>query len=183
LKKMGLDAVELILRWEKAFDVQISNDEAFTLYTPKMAIDLICQKVGASEIDGGICPTIRAYYCIRQAFQTVVGLQRQQILLDSKLRDLLPKAQRQNIWKRVCSNIGIQNSPSFGFGVGMIFTPITIRDLVDWAVAHCPDRFISATERWTYYQVRSVVRATVRDIVGVINFKDEDDFIRDIGIS
>lgn len=179
---MGLDAVELILRWEEAFDVQISEDEAFTLYTPKMAIDLISQKVAASETDVGICPTIRAYHCIRQAFQTVVGLQRQQILLDSKLRDLLPKIQRQDTWKKVCSYIGMPKSPSFGFGIGIIFTP-TIRDLVDWSVAHYPANFLSANERWSYSQVRSVIRATIRDVIGVINFIDDDDFIQDIGIS
>lgn len=180
---MGLDAVELILGWEEAFGIQISDDEAFTLHTPKEAIDLISEKLCASEIDVGVCPTIRAFFCIRQAFQTVVGLQRQQILLDSKLRDLLPKSQRHNIWKKVCSYIGLPKSPSLSFGVGIIFSPITIRDLVDWSVARYPSHFISSNERWTYSQVRSVVRAKVRDVVGRIKFKDEDNFIRDIGIT
>ncbi|HEY9853989.1 MAG TPA: hypothetical protein V6D28_31270 [Leptolyngbyaceae cyanobacterium] len=180
---MGLDAVEMILGWEEAFGIQISDDEAFTLHTPKDAIDLISEKLGASEIAIGVCPTVRAYHSIRQAFQTVVGLQRKQILLNSKLRDIIPKSQRHNIWKKVFSYIGMPKSPSLSFGVGIIFSPISIRDLVDWSVARYPGHFISANERWTHSQVRSVVRATVRDVVGVINFKDEDDFIRNIGIS
>lgn len=178
---MGLDAIELILAWEEAFGVKISDREAFALQTPKMVVDLISQKVGASEDLVGICPTMRAYHRIRRAFQTVLGLQPQQIQLDSKLRSLLPKHQHQE-WDRLRDLIGVPSFPPLGFGVGVVFTPITIRDLVNWAIAHHPQYFLDSSERWTPFQVRCVVRSVVRDVLGVIDFRDDDAFIGRLGI-
>lgn len=180
---MGLDAVEMIMCWEDAFGIEITDKEAFALRTPKMAIALISAKIGAIDSGVGVCPGMRVYHRVRKAFQDVVGLHRHQIQIDSKLLNILPKKQRQKIWKDICSHLGLPKLPTFSFGVGVIFAPVTVRDLVDWTVACYPCHFISSDERWTGSQVRSVVRASIRDIVGVSDFKDDDDFIRDIGIS
>jgi hypothetical protein len=182
-RKMGLDAVELILGWEVAFNIDISDREAFALQTPKMAIDLISNKIGASNKTAGICPSMRAYHRIRSAFQEILGSPRQQIQLDSKLRELLPKKQRQEAWKNIFNYLGIPESPEFKFGRTTLFPPIAIRDLVDWAVARYPSHFLASDERWTYYQVRCVIRSVIRDIVGESDFNDNSDFLRDIGIS
>jgi hypothetical protein len=37
-------------------------------------------------------------------------------------------------------------------------------------------------ELWTLSEIRSVVRAVVTDVTGKNDFKDDDDFIRDIGV-
>ena len=178
---MGLDAVELILGWETAFDLEISDSEAFTLQTPQMAIDLISAKIGASQT-AGICPSMRAYHQIRTAFQEILGYQRQEIKLDSKLRELLPKKQRKEAWEIIFNFMGMPESPEFKFGTGTLFRPIAIRDLVDWAVARYPGHFITSDERWTHSQVRCIVRSVIRDVVGQSDFNDNSDFLRDIGI-
>lgn len=178
---MGLDALELILGWEDAFDVQLTDEEVFTIRTPKMAIDLITDKVGASSDHIGVCPTMRSYHRIRQALQSVVGLDRQQVRLDSKLRTLLPKNQRQEIWYQLCYQVGVP-FPSFGLGVGLLFPPVTVQDLVDWTVIHYPRHFVNPDEGWTRFQVRSVVRAVIRDVLGVTDFRDDSDFARELGV-
>ncbi|MGL5065257.1 MAG: hypothetical protein ACRC62_35250 [Microcoleus sp.] len=180
---MGLDAVELILGWETAFNIEISDSEAFALQTPKMAIDLIITKVGASREQVGICPSIRAYHQIRKAVIEVLGCPRQQIKLNSKLHDIFPKKQRQEAVKKIFDAVGMPESPKFNFGTGILFTPIAIRDLVDWAVARYPSHLIAPEERWTHSQVRCVVRAVIRDIIGESNFHDRSNFIKDIGLS
>jgi hypothetical protein len=180
---MGLDAIELILGWETAFGIEISDSEAFILQTPKSAIDLISTKVGASQETVGICPSIRAYHQLRTAFQESLGCQRKHLKLDSKLRNILPKKQRQEAWKNIFNLIGMPKYPEFNFGTGTLFSPIAIRDLVDWSVARYPGHFIAPDERWTHSQVRCVVRAVIRDIVGESDFNDNSDFYREIGIS
>jgi acyl carrier protein len=42
-----LDAVEIILAWEMAFDIELEYEVGERLSTDQMAIDLISAKVGA----------------------------------------------------------------------------------------------------------------------------------------
>jgi acyl carrier protein len=178
---MGLDTVEIVLGWERAFGLNLSDDEVITLRTPAMAIDLISLKLKASDDFAGVCLELRAYQRIRQAFCNVLKIPRQKIQLDTKLRELIPKNQRREVWQEICSHADLPEVPPFGFAVGFFFMPITIGDLVKWAVAHCPCNVIYTNERWTKLQVRSVVRAVISDVLGTEEFKDEDDFVRDIG--
>jgi hypothetical protein len=175
---MGLEAVEIILGWENAFGIKLSDDEAETLQTPQMAIELICSKVGAIVNSTGVCLEARAYYRIRKAFCDVVGLSRKEIQLDSKLVNFLPRKQRQEMWKSVYLSAGFPKLPNLKFGVGVFFLPITLRDVVDEIVVHYPSFLASEDERWTRSQVRSVVQAVVRIVVRRCDFQDDDDFSR-----
>lgn len=177
---MGLDALELILAWEEAFGIELDDDEATNIQTPQNAIDLIAAKVGATDGYPGICPVVRTFHRVRQAFQKVVGLQRRQIRLNSDLRDLLPRTNRQGILKAIFAELGMANPASFNLGSGIMLGPVPLQNLIDWALASYPDHFIRSDERWTKSQVRSVVRAIIRDVVGVSDFKDSHDFVREI---
>ena len=42
---MGLDAIEIIMGWEEAFDIKFTNAETEKIRTPRMAIDLIATKL------------------------------------------------------------------------------------------------------------------------------------------
>jgi hypothetical protein len=176
------DRLDLILSWESAFNLQFNHEEVLKLRTPQAAIDPISTKLDASSDRIGICPTLLAYHSIRQAFQSVAGLQRHEIRLDQKLRVLLPKNQRREAWKQIHMNVGTPKFPQLGFGVGIIFTPITVQDLVDWTVARYPYCFLKSDGFWTRSQVRSVVRAVIRDCIGVSDFGDESDFVQGMRI-
>ncbi len=179
---MGLDAVEIIMGWENAFEIKLNDAEIAELRTPRHAIDLISAKVGASDRVVGVCLKLRAYHRIRQAFCSVLGVPRAQIRPNSKLRKLLPPEQRQGAWQAIFAQAGLPASPPFGFGTGVIFMPIAIKDIVIWSVAHHPSSLVNPDERWTHAQVRSVVRAVIIKIVGAEEFEDDDDFVIDLGI-
>ncbi|AUT04137.1 hypothetical protein CLI64_29215 [Nostoc sp. CENA543] len=179
---MGLDAVELIMGWEKAFGMEITDDEAVTLQTPQMVINLFSAKLGASKTSVGVCPTMRVYYCVRQAIHQVTGLQCREIKLNSNLRNLLPKRNFQETLSEVFSALNLQKPRSFGVGVDMFFKPLTVKDLVNWITAHYPGHFMSKEELWTVWQVSSIVRAVIRDVTGVTHFNDAHDFYH-IGIN
>lgn len=179
---MGLDAVEIIMGWENAFDIKLSNDEVCELSTTRQATELISSKVGISDPVTEVCLGLRAYNRIRQAFCSVVEVSRAQIRLDSKLRELLPKKQRADIWKTIFSRSGLPEAPRYGVATGVIFLPITVKDVAIWVVANHPKSLVNPDECWTHSQVRSVVRAVIRDVISIDNFKD-DDFARDLGIN
>ncbi|MDY6783964.1 MAG: hypothetical protein SW833_15700 [Cyanobacteriota bacterium] len=178
---MGLDAVELVMQWEESFEIEFGDDEAEEIETPEMAIAFISAKVNASTSDIGICPIMRAFHRVREVFQTTLNLERQQVRPTTKLRDLLPKKQRREVWNQLCSDIcaslEIPKLPGWGLGTCVLFDPITIQDLVDWIVIHYPKGFIDSQTGWTHFQVRSVARAAVREATGVGEFKDNCRFI------
>jgi hypothetical protein len=180
---MGLDAVEIIWGWENAFDIKLSDEEVCELRTPQQAIDLIAIKVDASDRVSGVCLGLRAYHRIRQAFCSVLKVHRSQVRLDSNLRELLPKKQRQDVWQKIFTRAGFSELPPFGFGVGLVFTPIIIKDIVIWSVACHPRNLVNSNEQWTHSQVRSVVRAVIIRILGTEQFSDNDDFVEDLGIN
>jgi hypothetical protein len=180
-KNMGLDAVEIIMGWEQAFEIEITDAEAETIRTPRTAIDLITSKLEVKENITDICPLIRTYYRVQQALQAVLNLQQSQIQPDSKLRHLLPQQQRSETWQQIRSYLGVPKLPKIS--AIPIFMPITVQDLVDWLTAHYPSYFISPDERWTHQQIRTVVRAVIKDVVGTSGFTDDNDFVKEIGVS
>jgi hypothetical protein len=180
---MGLDAVEMMMGWERAFDIQLSDAEVLELRTPRQAIDLIAGKVGASDRELGICLGLRAYHRLRQSFVTVTKVPRDRVRLDSKLRQLLPPEQRLMMWRKIFTQAGLPTAPQLVWGAGVVFWPFTIQDLVIWSVASHPRSLVNTEECWTRPQVRAVVRAVISRTLSLEKFNDDDDFVKDLGIS
>ena len=63
---MGLDSVEIVLGWEAALGVTITDAEGEVLITPRQAIDLLAAKLGAIDDRRGACLTLRAFHRIRR---------------------------------------------------------------------------------------------------------------------
>ena len=59
-----------------------------------------------------------------------------------------------------------------------MITPAIMISYVQKAVASCPDR----ARRWTHDEVRQIVRQIISEQLGVKNFNDTDEFVRDLGI-
>jgi hypothetical protein len=178
---MGLDAIEIIMGWEQAFDIKLTDAEVKRISTPRMAIDLITTKLTVQENIISISPLARIYYRVRWAFQTVLSLPRHQIKLDSKLRHLLPSQQRSERWQRICSYLEVPNLPKIS--IIPIFMPIRVRDLVEWLTANYPSYFLCPAERWTHPQIRTIVRAVIGNVLGTNKFTDDNDFVQEIGVS
>ena len=178
---MGLDAVEIIMGWEQAFDIKFTDAEVEKITTPKMAIKLIASKLAAKENIPDICLQIHIDHQVQQALQAVLSLPPSQIKPTSKLHHLLPPSQRSKNWQQICSYLGVPKLPEISDIP--IFAPITVKDLVDWLTAHYPSYFLSPDERWTPPQIRTVVRVVIKDIVGTSDFTDDNNFVTEIGIS
>ena len=82
---MGLDSVEIVMAWEEAFSISITDAEAADLRTPRLAIDLICQKLKVRQGDD-FCFSQRIFYLLRSAFITVLDYPRASITPQTPVR-------------------------------------------------------------------------------------------------
>jgi hypothetical protein len=173
---MGLDAVEIVMGWEESFGIYIADTEAMALRTPRQSIELIATKLAAQDEVRGACFTLRAFHRLRRSITAAAGVPRSSVRPEARLRDLV-RAERRRTWDAVRSSCGISSLPGLGW-----FSPRTVRDVTRWTVTHAAKELKQPGESWTRSEIRNVVRAVVTDVTGVEDFKDDDDFIHDIGI-
>jgi len=174
---MGLDAVEIVMGWEESFGIQVSNEEAEKLRTPKQSIDLIATKLHVDEGARFACPSARAFYRLRRAIRASSVLKRNDITPKAPVRELIP-SNRGTVWDAIRIASGFSELPSPGW----FSRHRTVGDFAKWAVLHSAHKLKSADEPWTYAEIRGVVRGVVEDVTGAKDFYDDADFVRDIGI-
>ncbi|MDQ7072778.1 MAG: acyl carrier protein [Gammaproteobacteria bacterium] len=100
---MGLDAVELIIAVEDEFQIVISDEEAFKCETPQLLTDLVYSKLRQSE--SNVCPSMHGFYVVRKILQEQLNIPRENIKPETKLADLIDKADRTIVWQRLLSTI------------------------------------------------------------------------------
>ena len=80
---MGLDVVEILMGWEEAFGISITDAEAEALLcTPRRTIDLIASKLAAQDAPGGACLTLRAFHRLRHSIVRTTGVTRDRVRPD-----------------------------------------------------------------------------------------------------
>ena len=179
---MGLDSLEIVIRREQSFDLAIADAEAATLRAPRMAIDLICRKLGVAADNVGVCLSQRAFHRLRRALTAVSSVPRASVTLDSVLEELLPERNRRMAWRPLAARIGVPSLPKSLFG----FLPgnyRTVADLCRFLARHHSATLLAPASGWTRVQVREAVRATVSDVLGIPNFSDDADFVYDLRIN
>jgi acyl carrier protein len=176
---MGLDSVELILAWEEAFDVSISDAEAGALYTPRQAVELIFNKVKSAAPEDSGCLAMRAFLQLRRAFRAV-GIQRRDVRPDSKLSTLFPGRQRRDILNSVRERAGLPPLGRLPFGLQ--FTSGHVRDMVLDSVIENHGKLRLPGCGWSRLQVREVVRAIMYAQLALRRFSDTSEFVGDLGI-
>lgn len=169
---MGLQTVEMMLFWEKAFGIELNESEAARMRTPGSVADLIAEKLAAVDAPGP-CLSRRAFVRIRNAAAQIAGTPPTTIKPKSRCARIIPCGQFQTI--RDATGIGELPHP------GMFFGPKTFGDLSRWSVANAPHSLRDANAPWTRGEVRQVVRAVVSEVLNLRRFKDTADFYRDLG--
>src|ERR1051326_617841 len=159
LKYMGLDSLEIVMGWEEAFGISISDAEAERLRTPRQCIDLIATKPAARDVPRAACLTLRAFHRLRHSIASAANVARDRVRPDARLRDLV-STDRRRTWQAVRSACGISGLP----GVAWFWLlPRTVGDLTRWTITRAAKDLKQPGEPWTRSEVRSVVRAVAPD--------------------
>jgi hypothetical protein len=169
---MGLDSVQIVMGWEESFGIHIPDENAFLIRTPRMAVDLIAGMLNASDKPQKACFSLRAFNRLRASFVSVGLIDRRSFRPAARLKDLASRDQ----WAAICSSSGIASLPKLGGW----HSPRTVGELARWVVIHAAKDLKTENEPWTRTEIRAVVRSVVTDVVGLKEFGDDDNFVRDM---
>jgi hypothetical protein len=181
---MGLDSVELVMRIEETFAIQIPDRVAPELTTPRKVTDFILTQVKRSQVPLP-CLSQKAFYLLRRCFVRHLAISRHHIGTDTPLRELIPEANRHDVWRHIGSAVGVKKWPAMSRPKWLGFIPPTVqnvRELVEYLVTNEPLVIKGQEEAWSRGQVWEVLRRVIVDEVAVTerDFTEDSRFIEDM---
>ena len=95
---MGLDIVELIMRAEEEFEIEIPDADAEMLSTPGALCDYVENRLAALRTySSSSCPTSLAFYTVRRELMQL-GIERRHVTPQTSLETLWPRSERSHNW-------------------------------------------------------------------------------------
>lgn len=101
---MGLDTVELVIRFEQAFGIAIPDEDAEYLTTPRQVTYYVLSKLRLTE--QSTCISQQAFYRLRKEFVPVLGIRRSEFHPRAKLEQLIPVHNRKEVWSTFQTRLG-----------------------------------------------------------------------------
>jgi acyl carrier protein len=222
---MGLELVELVISVEERFGIELPDEVAEKLTTPRKLIDYVCRAVSAP--DEGRCLSQRSFYRVRRIFANALNIDKRTISPAMHLESLLPLERRRALWPELARAIGARSSlrrpawltGSIAAASGIVFVatvatvkesrfvlaalaaaavgtlaavvtrPAAVRiDVTVGALAVeaiptmvAVDEAYGRPTRYTRNDVAEMCRALIREQLGIKDFSDDADFIKDLG--
>src|SRR5258708_5351982 len=140
---MGLETVELVIRFEEAFGITISDEVATRMTTPRAVTDYMVTQVATTERSA--CLSQQAFYFLRRAFSNRLHLQRTAFHPDLYLRSLIPKETRKNVWHQLQTEMGTNALPDLGRPLWLFYLllagTILLAVFVSYATPNLPFQF------------------------------------------
>jgi hypothetical protein len=112
---MGLQTVELVIRFEDAFGIVIPDEVAAELTTPRKVTDYILTQVVVGEQPS--CLSQQAFYALRQVFVPSLNIQRRDFSPNTQLENLIPLDRRRQIWAGIQRELGVSAVPELARSV------------------------------------------------------------------
>jgi hypothetical protein len=178
---MGLDSVELVIAFEEAFGISISDEAAASLRTPRDVTDLVMERVATRPADE--CLRQQTLFRLRRGFRLACTPFAAPFALDTRLRAIFDRRAWPRAWatiRREDHGRGWPERAPFDGAVG--FRRRTVMDLVNELALRDARAVREAGEPWTRELVALHVRRLVRKQVGAEFFADDDEFVNDLGI-
>src|ERR1039457_2606087 len=101
---MGLDAVEIVIEVEEAFDIRLEDAEVEKISTPRDLIELVMSKVAQADAAG--CLTQRAFNLLRAALLHQLPLKRRDIAPQVRIADLAARTHRKRLLECLAAELG-----------------------------------------------------------------------------
>ena len=101
---MGLDTVELVIRFEQAFGIAIPDEVAGDLTTPRKLTEYLLSQLTLAERSA--CMSQQAFYLLRKEFVPVLGIQRSEFYPRANLEQLIRIHGRRETWTTLLARIG-----------------------------------------------------------------------------
>jgi hypothetical protein len=106
---MGLDAVEIVMEVEEAFDIRLEDAEVEKMDTPRDLIESVLSKV--AQTGAAACLTQRAFNLLRRKLLHHLALKRRDVSPSARLVDLVPRPKRSDLLQHLAAEFGTQPLP------------------------------------------------------------------------
>ena len=179
---MGLDLVELVIRIEDTFGIQIPDRVATGLTTPKKVTDFILSQVEKSD-ESLSCLSQKAFYSLRREFTQQLSIPRRQFVPEARLEELLPEERRDEVWKNIGSSLRVKRWPTLSRSVWRGFFTLRVQsvgELIDYFVTNEPLIVKGKETAWSRKQVWDVLERVIRDETSATQFSEDSRFIEDM---
>lgn len=103
---MGLEVVELIMRVEEEFEIEIGDEEAAQIWTAGQLCDLIQSKANI-QISSN-CLSSATFYQTRRDLMKLTGVSRREIRPTTRLEQIFPVLHRRQKWQQLRAESGVR---------------------------------------------------------------------------
>ncbi|MDQ3806157.1 MAG: hypothetical protein M3416_20290 [Acidobacteriota bacterium] len=177
-----MDLVELIIRIEETFAIQIPGRVAPELTTPGKVTDYILTQVEESPVPLP-CLSQKAFHLLRRGFIQHLTLPRRRFRLDTTLNEIVPEESRAEVWKGISSVVGAKKWPAMSRLKWLRFMSPkvqSVRELVEYLVTHEPLIIKGSEVAWSRGQVWDVLKRIIKDETAVTDFSEDSRFVEDM---
>ena len=104
--KMGLDSVEIVMKVEQAFGINIPDVDAEKLRTVGDMYEYVSARV--TDVSTNACVTQKLFYKLRKHFREQLEIPEDFVIIPStKLKELIPEEGRKHKWVQLEKSIGL----------------------------------------------------------------------------
>ena len=115
-----MDLVEIVVRTEDAFGIEIPDADATRITTPRKIADFVATKVLLS--DESSCLSQQAFYFLRERFQPHLSFSRRMFRPNTPLEKLVPKQNRQFVWATLQIEVSANALPDLARPIWLFWT-------------------------------------------------------------
>ncbi len=181
---MGLDAVEMVMRYEETFGIDIPDKDVEKILTPSEMIEYLARRL-AAPASSTECLQQRTFYLLRKKSNEVLGFPRKEFRPDTPLK--LLGSQENARWDELRHAVGARHWPEFPKRPILRALkkaldpsgPEIVRDLVAFLVSREPS-LIGATENWTRERIRCAIREVTLEYVRSADYREDARYVRDM---
>lgn len=106
---MGLDRIELLIRFEDGFGIAIPDEVAPELTTPRRVTEYLLSRLHLGHQTS--CIPQQAFYRLRKEFLSLTKTQRTEFRPTVELSQLFPDDRRKQVWTEASSQLGVSVLP------------------------------------------------------------------------
>jgi len=125
---MGMEIVEIVVRVEDAFGINISDVEAAKLTTTQQIADFVATKVPVS--DDPSCLTQQAFYFLREHFANHYSVTRESFHPRTQLDQFVPREYRRQTWAALRNEIGEHAIPDLARPIWLFWALVVLSIVV-----------------------------------------------------
>jgi hypothetical protein len=175
---MGLDLVEFVIAVEGSFGLEIPNDVAADLVTPRHLIDHLVSRLPPGDVTR--CLGQAAFYRVRRAAMAEFRLARAVIRPTTPWPAILPTFHVRDAWARLGEASALPKWPSLALFSRFAGNAATVGSTSLFVAAYCASALKDADVGWTRREVERVVRELMRHQFGIRRLNLDAHFVRDL---